>query len=80
MTGTKSWIVLFVIMLTLLSSCTAMAGNVDHWPASLVAVAVMVAGKFLNDRFAFVKWPTEFLFWAAMTLIFCNLSYLYWTA
>jgi len=80
MSRATSWIVLFVIALALLSGCTAMAGDVEHWPASLSAVIVMVVGKIANDRFHVVKWPMEFLFWSAMTLIFFNLFQLYWTA
>lgn len=80
MSRTTSWIILFGLMLFLLGSCTAMAGNVDHWPASLSAVAAMLAGKVANDRFHIVKWPMEFVFWSAITMVFFNLLYLYWTA
>jgi hypothetical protein len=80
MSRTASWIVLFALMFVLLGSCTAMAGNFDHWPASLSAVAAMLVGKVANDRFHVVKWPMEFVFWSAITMVFFNLLYLYWTA
>jgi len=70
-------IILLVILAFLLGSCTVMAGNVSHWPASLVAVVAIVAGKILNDRFKILKWPMEFLLAAAVTMIIINLVRLY---
>ena len=45
-----SWILLFSICLVLLGSCSMMAGDLDHWPASLPALAVMVAKGLAIDR------------------------------
>lgn len=75
-----SWLVLLGIILAMLGGCTAMAGDLQTWPASLTAVLIMLVGKIVNDRFHIVKWPMEFLFWSAMTMIFSNLAYLYLTA
>ena len=44
------WIVLVLILGALLGSCTVMEGNVTHWPASLVAVVLIVLLKVWNDR------------------------------
>jgi hypothetical protein len=77
MSQNSSWALLALICTALLGGCTVMAGDVGHWPASLPALALMVAGKGLNDRYRVVKWPMEFLFWAAMVLVFANLIYLY---
>lgn len=74
---TGSWVLLGAICLVLLGSCTVMAGDTAHWPASLPALLVMFFGKALNDRYHIVKWPMEFILWSAMTLIFFNLVYLY---
>ena len=65
------------VMLFLVGSCTALAGDVQHYPATLPALAIMVVGKLLNDRFHIVKWPMEFIFWAAILLIVSNLIYLH---
>lgn len=72
-----SWILLGVICTVLLGGCTAMAGDVDHWPASLPALGVMIAGKLVNDRLKVVRWPMEFVLWSAVILIFFNLVYLH---
>ena len=76
MSGTKSWIVLALIMLLLLSGCSALAGDFQHYPASLPAAGLMIAGKALNDRYRVVRWPMEFVLWSAVTLIGLNLAYL----
>jgi hypothetical protein len=68
---------LLLIILFLLGSCTVMAGNVSHWPASLVAVCVIVAMKFANDRLKVLGWPMEFLLVSAVTMIVINLARLY---
>ncbi|RBP18121.1 hypothetical protein DFR50_10163 [Roseiarcus fermentans] len=80
MSGKSSWFVLLGIILAMLGGCTAMAGDLQTWPASLTAVAIMLVAKIVNDRVRIVKWPMEFLFWSAMTMIVCNLAYLYLTA
>lgn len=77
MTGTRSWILLSLIMLVLMGSCTAMAGDFEHYPASVPVLAGMIAGKILNDRYRIVKWPMEFFVWSAVALIFFNLVYLH---
>lgn len=71
------WIVLVVILCALLGSCTVMAGNVAHWPASLVAVVLIVLLKVWNDRSKNLAWPMEFLLFAAVILIVSNLTRLY---
>jgi hypothetical protein len=73
----NSWIVLVFILFALLGSCTVMEGNVTHWPASLVAVILIVALKVWNDRARVLAWPMEFLLFAAVTLIVSNLTRLY---
>ncbi|MEX3013971.1 hypothetical protein [Gymnodinialimonas hymeniacidonis] len=77
MTGTRSWLVLGLIVIVLMGSCTAMAGNLEHYPASLPALVVMLVGKVLNDRFKLVKWPMEFILWSAVILILFNLIHLH---
>ncbi|MDO6732763.1 hypothetical protein Q4577_22310 [Marinovum sp. 2_MG-2023] len=77
MTSSRSWIVLGLIMMALTSSCTAMAGDFEHWPATVPALAVMLVGKVLNSRFQLVKWPMEFIMLSAVTLILFNLIHLY---
>lgn len=77
MTGTRSWILLSFFMLLLMGSCSAMAGDFAHYPASLPVLGLMVAGKLVNDRYRIVKWPMEFLVWSAVTLIFFNLVFLH---
>jgi len=77
MTGRASWIVLLFLIFGLLGSCTAMAGDVAHWPASLPWLVLVVAGKVANDRIGLLKWPMEFVFWSAITLILFNLVFLH---
>lgn len=69
----KSGFVLLGIIAFLLSSCTAMAGDLSHWPASLIAVVLILIGKFANDRFKLLAWPMEFLLAAGVTMIVVNL-------
>lgn len=69
----KSWIVLAFILTFLLSSCTAMAGDFQHWPASLTAVVLIILAKLANDRFKVLAWPMEFLLAAGVTMIVVNL-------
>jgi hypothetical protein len=73
----NSWFVLGAILLVLFGGCTAIAGNLDHWPASIPAVAALVVLKILNDRFKFVKWPMEFVLLSGVVLILFNLVRLY---
>lgn len=68
---------LLVILALLLGSCTIMAGNVSHWPASLPAVIAIVFMKLANDRFKILAWPMEFLLASAVVLILFNLTRLY---
>lgn len=68
---------MLLILAFLLGSCTVMAGDVSHWPASVIAVALIVAMKILNDRVRILRWPMEFLLASAVTLIVVNLSRLY---
>lgn len=77
MDSIRSWFVLAGVCTVLLGGCTAMAGGLSHWPASLTALALMVAGKIANDRRPLLKWPMEFVFWSAIGLIACNLVYLH---
>ena len=74
-----SWIVLAIMLLSLLGGCTALAGGTGHWPASLLAVVVLIPFKIINDRYKLVKWPMDFLLIAAVTMIVFNLTYLYFT-
>lgn len=73
----KNAIGLLVIILLLLGSCTVMAGDISHWPASLIAVVAIVAMKFANDRFRVLNWPMEFLLASAVVMIVINLTRLY---
>jgi hypothetical protein len=73
----KNPIGLSIILLFLLGSCTVMAGDVSHWPASVIAVVVIIAMKIGNDRFKILGWPMEFLLAAAVTMIVINLGRLY---
>jgi hypothetical protein len=73
----KSPLVLSIILALLLGSCTVIAGDTSHWPASLTAVVVIVAMKFWNDRFKVLAWPMEFLLAAGVTMIVINLARLY---
>lgn len=78
MTDTRArWLTLLLIMGGLAGGCTAMAGDLSHWPATLPAMALIFAGKLVNDRLRLLKWPMEFLFWAAILLIVANLTWLY---
>lgn len=74
----KSWIVLSIILLFLLSSCTVIAGDTSHWPASVIAVVVIVAVKLVNDRMKLLAWPMEFLLASGVIMILINLTRLYW--
>jgi uncharacterized membrane protein YphA (DoxX/SURF4 family) len=80
MKGNASWMALCLILILLLGGCAAMAGDFSPWPACSLAVIAIVAGKIANDRWKIVKWPMEFLFWSAMTMIIVNLIYLYATS
>lgn len=73
----RSWVGLSVICAVLLGGCTAIAGDLAHWPGSLAAVALMLAGKPLNDRWQLLKWPMEFAFWSAVLMIFSSLVWLH---
>jgi hypothetical protein len=73
----QRWIVLSVILAFLLGSCTVMAGDVSHWPASAAAVALIVGLKVWNDRIRLLAWPMEFLLFAAVIMIVSNLTRLY---
>lgn len=73
----KNTIGLIVIIGLLLGSCTVMAGDVSHWPASLIAVFAIVAMKILNDRVQILRWPMEFLLTSAVVMIVINLARLY---
>lgn len=75
----RSHLVLFIILAVLLGSCTVMAGDASHWPASLIAVVVIVLLKALNDRTRLLAWPMEFLLAAAVSMIVINLAWLYFT-
>lgn len=73
----KNPVGLLVIVGFLLGSCTVMAGNVSHWPASAAAVAAILAMKVANDRLRLLSWPMEFLLAAAVVMISANLLRLY---
>ncbi|MFB2551874.1 hypothetical protein [Ensifer soli] len=73
----KSQFVLLIIIAFLLGSCTVIAGDTSHWPASLTAVIVIVAFKLWNDRARLLAWPMEFLLAAGVTMIVINLGRLY---
>ena len=75
----RSWIVLLIILSVLLGSCSAIAGDLTHWPATLIAVIVIVAAKVANDRFKVLAWPMEFLLASGVTMIVINLARLYMT-
>lgn len=66
-----------LIAVFLLSSCTAMTGDTSHWPASVVALALIVLMKILNDRIQVLRWPMEFLMASTVTMIVVNLVRLY---
>ena len=73
----KSNFVLLLIIGLLLGSCTAIAGDASHWPASLTAVIIIIAFKLWNDRARLLAWPMEFLLAAGVTMIVINLGRLY---
>jgi hypothetical protein len=73
----SSWLIAALIFLSLLGGCSVMAGDFDHWPASLLAVAVLVAVKVANDRVNVLSWPMEFFLVAGVTMILFNLVRLY---
>ena len=73
----SSWLIAALIFLALLGGCTVMAGNVEHWPASLLAVAVLIPVKLINDRIKVLSWPMEFILVAGVTMILFNLVRLY---
>lgn len=68
---------LLVIIAFLLGSCTVIAGDTSHWPASLLAVGIIVVAKLVNDRVQILRWPMEFLLASAVTMIVINLGRLY---
>ena len=70
-------IILMVILAFLLGSCTVMAGNLNQWPAMLIATIAILALKIWNDRKKALAWPMEFLLFAAVTMIVVNLAWLY---
>lgn len=72
-----SWLVLAILCAVLLGGCTAIAGDLSHWPGSLSAVALILMAKPLNERWQFLKWPMEFAFWAAVAMILCSLVWLH---
>ncbi|WP_207481891.1 hypothetical protein [Arenibaculum pallidiluteum] len=73
----KNAAVLILIVLFLLGSCTAMAGDFSHWPASLPAVLLICVMKIANDRWRILRWPMEFLLGSAVTMIVVSLAWLY---
>ncbi|SEO21923.1 hypothetical protein SAMN04488103_11523 [Gemmobacter aquatilis] len=78
MTATRAnWLILLGIMAVLGGSCTAIAGDLSHWPATLPALLTILVAKLANDRLRLLKWPMEFLFWAAILMIVFNLVRLY---
>lgn len=70
-------VILLVIIAFLLGSCTVIAGDVSHWPATLIAVGIIVVMKIANDRLRVLGWPMEFLLASAVTMIVINLIRLY---
>lgn len=68
---------LLVILALLLGSCTVMAGDFSHWPASAIAAAVIVLMMIVNDRLRILRWPMEFLLASAVVMIVVNLGRLY---
>ena len=73
----NSWIILVILVGLLLGSCTAIAGDTSHWPASLIAVIVIVLLKIANDRIKLLAWPMEFLLASGVIMIVINLGRLY---
>jgi hypothetical protein len=75
----KNAVGILVIIALLLGSCSVMAGGFSHWPASAIAIALIVVMKLLNDRVQILRWPMEFLLASAVTMIVANLARLYLT-
>jgi hypothetical protein len=73
----KNALGVLIILAFLLGSCTVMAGDFSHWPASAVAVAFILTMKVVNDRIQILRWPLEFLLASAVTMIVANLARLY---
>jgi hypothetical protein len=73
----KNAIGVLIILAFLLGSCTVIAGDFSHWPASAVAVALILTMKIVNDRVQILRWPMEFLLASAVTMIVVNLTRLY---
>ena len=73
----SSWVLATLIFLSLLGGCSVMAGGADHWPASLLAVAMLIPVKIVNDRMKILNWPMEFILVAGVTMIVFNLARLY---
>jgi hypothetical protein len=73
----RDGLVLLVILAFLLGSCTVIAGDASHWPATLIAIGVIVLMKVTNDRVRVLGWPMEFLLASAVTMIVINLTRLY---
>ena len=57
----KNALGVFIILAFLLGSCSVMAGDFSHWPASVIAVGLIVTMKIVNDRVQILRWPMEFL-------------------
>ena len=74
----KSWVVLVVIVILLLGGCSAIEGAAPPPYASLIAVALIVVMKVVNDRIKLLAWPMEFLLAAAVIMIVVNLIRLYY--
>lgn len=77
MNSRVSWYVFAGLALFLLGGCSVIAGDFNHWPASIIAVAGMVGAKLVNDKYKVVGWPMEFLFLSAILMIVANLTQLY---
>ncbi|NMG39292.1 hypothetical protein GRZ55_08580 [Chelativorans sp. ZYF759] len=73
----KNAVGVFIILAFLLGSCSVMAGDFSHWPASVIAVGLIVTMKVVNDRVQILRWPMEFLLASAVTMIVVNLARLY---
>ena len=67
------------IFVSLLGGCSILAGGTGHWPASLLAVLVLIPVKLMNDRRKWLQWPMEFILIAGVTMITFNLVQLYFT-
>ncbi len=75
----RSWVVLVVIVILLLGGCSAIEGAPPPPYASLIAVALIVVMKVVNDRIKLLAWPMEFLLASAVVMIVVNLIRLYYT-